>query len=189
MELILIRHTTIQNPDNLCYGQTEMELGDDFQASSLKLLDSCKDFMPDAIFSSPSLRCTRLAASFMQPYHIDSRLAELDFGVWEGRSWDSLEPEGLQYWMDNYVSRPVPGGESYLDLSSRVLGLIAFIKEKSLEKVILITHSGPVRAILACFLEISLYNSFELPVPYGAVFRLSLHEGLCNSVKFPGPSI
>lgn len=166
-----------------------MALTDDFPAQSSAILEICNGFKAEAIFSSPSLRCTRLAALFMQPFTIDDRLAELDFGNWDGHPWESLEPEGLQYWMDNFVSRPVPGGESYLDLYERVLELVAFIRDCNLERVVLITHGGPVRALLAHFLDIGLYNSFELPVPYGAVFSLSLHEGTCHSARNLRPAI
>jgi broad specificity phosphatase PhoE len=53
------------------------------------------------------------------PVHLDSRLRECDYGVWNGMPVSRLEGERVLR-----VSRPFPGGESYLQVVGRVAGFL-----------------------------------------------------------------
>src|SRR5690349_4324121 len=102
MEVCLIRHTTPVFEPGLIYGRKELVLHEDFptelEAVRLQLEE---DF--DLIYSSPALRCTELARALSPAFVPDNRLQELDFGEWEGRTWDTIDQQALQAWMDDYV--------------------------------------------------------------------------------------
>lgn len=178
MELILIRHSEILNPERLCYGQTEMPLTSRFAADATLILSKCNAFNSHKIYCSPALRCTHLADKFERSFNIDPRLYEMAFGEWEGIAWDNVAQEPLLEWMDNFVVNKVPSGESYLDLQSRVLEFIAELNQVSGGKFLLISHAGPIRALISTILNTSLYDSFNLKVSYGDVFKLEIITGL-----------
>ena len=52
----------------------------------------------------------------------DARLAELDHGSWEGRTFTAIKREEPEAWAERYRDRfrnPLPGGESYVDALAR----------------------------------------------------------------------
>ena len=52
----------------------------------------------------------------------DARLAELDHGTWEGRTFTAIKREEPEAWAERYRDRfrnPLPGGESYVDALAR----------------------------------------------------------------------
>jgi broad specificity phosphatase PhoE len=53
------------------------------------------------------------------PVHLDARLRECDYGVWNGMPVAHLERERVVR-----ISRPFPGGESYLQVVGRVAGFL-----------------------------------------------------------------
>lgn len=178
MELILIRHCEILNPGKLCYGQQEMPLGPAFETNAEFILRKCQTYNSYKIFASPALRCTLLADKFNRPFGIEPRLLEMAFGEWEGIAWNKIAQLPLMAWMDNFVVNKVPSGESYLELQSRTLEFIAELSQFSGGKYLLISHAGPIRALISTILNISLYESFNLKVSYGDVFKLEIIEGL-----------
>ena len=81
MEIILIRHTSVDVPRGVCYGQTDVPLRDRFKEEATITAQQLQDDVFDAVFTSPLSRCTRLAEHCGYPDAIrDARLKELDFG-------------------------------------------------------------------------------------------------------------
>lgn len=185
MELILVRHTAILNPEKLCYGRLEIPLDNDFLAAAGSIQEKLNEVKFDAVYSSPSVRCMKLAAFFKQPVIQEKRLMELDFGSWEGLPWDRIDQSSLNTWMNDFVNVRVPGGESYLDLQSRAMELVGDLKQLAGNRYLLVSHGGPVRAILSTIMQISLKDSFQLEVPYGAIFKLKINPGSADMVEFP----
>jgi alpha-ribazole phosphatase len=131
---------------------------------------------PDIIYSSPSTRCTLLAQKINPVFIIDSRLMELNFGDWEGETWDTVNESDLQMWMDDFVNAAVPGGESMLQMSARVLSFWSELIQLSHQKVAVVTHGGVIRLILAHLRNIELVNAFDIKVAYGEVVTINIPE-------------
>lgn len=97
---------------------------------------------------SPALRCRQTAQGLwpgaMPPQ--DTRLWEQDFGAWEDRPYADLPDLGALTLTDLAAHRP-PGGESFADLSARVLP--ALTEAATLGgRVVIVAHAGVVRAAL-----------------------------------------
>ena len=60
MEIYLIRHTTPNVINGLIYGRTDVTLADTFEQEKELIIKQLPQKL-DAVFSSPSSRCTRLA--------------------------------------------------------------------------------------------------------------------------------
>ncbi len=119
--IYLIRHTTPAVAKGLCYGQTDLDITESFEAESTII----RQHLPDSIglvYSSPLRRCVILANRLFPglPLRTNDALMEIHCGEWEMRAWDDLPPEEVDPWMKDFVHVRIPGGESYIDLHQRV---------------------------------------------------------------------
>ncbi|MCK0207461.1 histidine phosphatase family protein [Starkeya koreensis] len=101
----------------------------------------------------------------------DPRLREISFGRWEGSTWPELrrrDPANLAARDADPWNYTPPGGENYVDLSTRVLAAIAELTGDS----VVVTHGGVVRAMLHAFAGMPAAEAVELPVRQGAVYLI-----------------
>ncbi len=108
-----------------------------------------------AAFASPSRRTLETAAVLGLRPKPEPKFREQNFGDWTGRRHDDLAREpGAEYrdfWRAPANSRP-PGGESFADQILRVREGLATLPPGD---VVLVVHSGTVRAALAIALEMA----------------------------------
>lgn len=175
MEIHLIRHTAVENPENLCYGFSDIPLRKGF-AEDFKAADPGNTF--DLVFSSPSQRCTHLAEYFKLNYKTDERLREMNFGSWEMKKWTDIPEEEINPWYNDFVTIKTPAGENLLDMQARVMDFWNGIKGlEKINKVLIITHAGVIRLIVQSVLEFPLENIFKLQIDYGKKVIIHLNEG------------
>ena len=173
MEVYLIRHTTPDVPPGLIYGHLDVDLTDSF----LQELAIVKQKLPptfDAVYSSPSLRCTQLARQLTPEFIVDDRLRELNFGNWEGKTWDTIDQNEAKDWMDDFVNAPTPGGESMVQMNARVTHFWQELLKITHQNVAVVTHGGVIRLLLAADRKLPLASAFEIKVDYGDVVILTL---------------
>ncbi|MGG7665362.1 alpha-ribazole phosphatase [Dyadobacter sp. BHUBP1] len=175
MEVYLIRHTKPVFEPGLIYGRKELLLHADFE-SELAAVRSQLDTDFEVTYSSPAFRCTELAGAISPVYVVDNRLQELDFGEWEGKTWDAVDQQALQAWMDDYVNVCTPGGESMMQMYARVSEFWAELGPFQYKKVAIVTHAGVIRLILSIVNEIALTDIFDIKVAYGEVIRVRISQ-------------
>lgn len=165
MEIHLIRHTSVKIEAGICYGQSNLELDDDY-LNDFQKISIDKDY--DAIYSSPLKRCTQLANYFQFDYQTDDRLMEMNFGDWEQKNWDDIPKEEIQIWYDNYIETKAKNGESLLDLNERVNDFLQEIQSKHQnQKILIISHAGVIRCFQHLILNQSWEEIFETPIQFG----------------------
>jgi alpha-ribazole phosphatase len=107
------------------------------------------------------------------PLQIIPEFREIHFGVWEGLSFTEIAaryPADLQARFRDLTNFRIPGGESLLDLSSRVLPRLGEIINQHLEQaLIIVAHAGVNRVILSEALGLSLDHLFRLDQNYGCL--------------------
>lgn len=177
MEIYLIRHTTPAIAKGICYGQSDIPVMDTYPEECERVRDSLPPTV-EVIYTSTLSRCHILARDLAAPLAIpvipDARLMELNFGVWELKNWDDIDPGILLPWMDNYEHQPCPGGESYGDLVARVEAFTTMLNENHHESVAVVTHAGVIRAFHVVACGKTLGESMEIPVIYGQIHRCDL---------------
>lgn len=58
MEVILIRHTSVDVPPGMCYGQTDVPLKPTFETEAAVTAENLKAYLPfDHVYTSPLTRC------------------------------------------------------------------------------------------------------------------------------------
>ena len=168
MEVYLIRYTTPAVAKGMIYGRTDVALADTFEEEK-KILFSKLPKELDAVYTSPSTRCTKLASCFLKEYNIDERLYEFNFGRWEGKTWDTVDPQELELWMQDFVNVCSPEGESMLQMQERVMSFWKGLTQQPYQKAAVVTHGGVIRLILASVRSIPLASAFDTPVNYGNI--------------------
>jgi alpha-ribazole phosphatase len=175
MDIYLIRHTQTANNMGLCYGQTDVTLADSYTDEMASLHNKLPEFEDNcSVLSSPLIRCLQLAETFSDNVITDARLLELNFGSWEGLQFDSIEADLLQHWTDNIVTAKPPNGENFEELYLRVTSFWKDLLAIDAKQVLVVTHAGVIRALLAHALNLPLANSFQLRIDSGSVHKLRI---------------
>ena len=174
MELFVIRHTEVDNPENLCYGNIEMPLAKNYEKVTKKFFDNLPKNI-ERIFSSPSKRCTDLLECMNLEFSKRKELKELDFGDWEGRKWSEINKAELNTWMNDFIYKSPKNGEKMIDLYNRVIDFTKNIFTMNLSKVLFVTHAGVIRALLSKGLEISLEDTFNIKINHDEIFSFRVN--------------
>lgn len=138
----------------------------------------------DLIVSSPLRRCSdfaeMLAEQYQVPIKIDINFQEINFGDWEGQLVDdvySAEPKIVENFWQNPIDFPAPNAETMHDFKTRIeqalQQLMANYKGKHL---LLVTHGGVTRLILAYYLQMPLRPLSRLAVPEAALSRIEIYH-------------
>ncbi|MBJ6367103.1 alpha-ribazole phosphatase [Snuella sedimenti] len=183
MEIYLVRHTTPCIEKGICYGQSDLDLDNDYYKEFENITQQIPQNKLYNVISSPLKRCSLLAYHLSSFPEFDNRLKELHFGDWELKAWHNIAEEELNPWMQDFVNVSPPNGESYLELASRVSAFFEDLKQiQTAKDIIIVTHAGVIRAYLSKFLGIELEQSFKIKMDYGAVFQLKKENGTLNLV-------
>ncbi len=179
MKLLLIRHTSVNIPKGICYGNLDVDVSATFAEEVLKVLERLDMYSFEIVYSSPLQRCHKLAEKIAGnecPIKYDIRLKEMDFGAWESVHWDEIYKSLKgQQWFGDYWNIACPGGESYKDLYNRTTAFLEDLCRISTDEVIpVVTHGGPIRAILSKVLNTSPYTMFERKIDYGEMVELKI---------------
>ena len=179
MQLTIVRHTSVNVPENTCYGITDVPLAKIFPEEMEKIRLRLKDETFDAAFSSPLSRCTILASAIItdQAIQADLRLVEMNFGTMEMTDWDTIfeSPEGKN-WFDDYVTTPCPEGESFNNLIQRAQSFLEDLQQTPFGKVIVFTHAGIIRALLVLLQHKTPEEAFSTSIEYGEIINFNIEE-------------
>ena len=145
MKLYLLRHTPpLPEVAGQCYGRLDVPV-DEGEVVACATRWRAQLAPGIAVWSSPATRCRQLATCFDPQHRVDIRLREMDFGAWEGLSWETIPRPELDAWAADVVGFTPPGGESARAVQQRALDFVHTLISDSL----LVTHAGVIRALLA----------------------------------------
>lgn len=95
-------------------------------------------------------------------------------GAWEGRRWDEFRgPESEAWALDPWRQRP-PGGESGQEFWARVARLRAEFLALKLDRAVIVTHAGVIRAWRGLAEGRPLDAVMREPVPFGSIWSADL---------------
>jgi alpha-ribazole phosphatase/probable phosphoglycerate mutase len=134
------------------------------------------------IVSSPLSRCKafaeQLAARHGLPIASDARLMEIGFGAWEGRTAAQLhaeDPDQIRRFYHDPVNARPPGAEPLETFRARVVAAFEEIAQRHAgEHLLLVTHAGVMRVVVAHVLNAPLEAIYRIDVDYAALTRVRL---------------
>lgn len=174
MNVYFIRHTAVDVPPGVCYGQTDVPLKESFIIEAEVVFEQIKHIKFDAVFSSPLSRCFKLAhyCGFTDAI-IDDRLQELNFGAWEMQAWDKIEDPHLAAWYKDYLTVSTTGGESFSDLYQRFYAFFETLP-KHAQQIAVFTHGGIINCARVYAKTTTLETMFNETPCYGSITKLRL---------------
>lgn len=168
MLLHLIRHPQPRVAPGICYGRLDLE-AENVEAVAARLLSELPPGLP--VWSSPLRRCRVLAQALQAQPTLDARLAEMNFGDWEGRPWAAIPRAQLEAWAADVAGYAPPGGESPRALQARALDFVAGL---TVPEAVVVTHAGVIRVLVAHAQGVPPERWSELVFAYGSCTQLSL---------------
>jgi alpha-ribazole phosphatase len=190
--LILVRHGEAEGsrPGVLC-GRSDPGLSETGRRQAA-LLQGTMRRLPDARFvSSPLARARETAEIAARGARVvvatDPDLQEMDFGRWEGLTYDEVAaryPELVTGWSEFRPDFGFPGGETLADFASRIERVARTLADPEADTVVAFTHGGVVRALICHFLGLPLrdYLLFDVSPGSMATLRLWGERGVLGSL-------
>ena len=113
MKVHFVRHTSVDVPRGMCYGQTDVPLRPSFAEEAAAVLARVKELQYTKVYTSPLSRCVRLATYCGHAdAERDARLLEMNFGAWEGARLYEMDTPEVRWWFEDQLRRPALKGES-----------------------------------------------------------------------------
>jgi alpha-ribazole phosphatase len=175
--VLFIRHAETEMAGRYC-GHSDPDLNAEGHAQLTRLAARLSEEMLDTVYSSDLRRAVSTAQAIAGdrniPWVLRPALREINFGSWEGLSWeeaDQLDPEYAQKWMKSYPNLPTPSGESFEDFERRVLTEVNHLMNRSPGPIAVVTHGGVLRVVLRHLCGYSDSRAWQETQQYCCVVR------------------
>lgn len=153
--LWLVRHAQPRIATGICYGALDVAADLAATCVAARALADCLPLK--AVVSSSSLQRCELLANVLYglrpdlSYKTDARLAEMDFGAFEGQRWKNIPEQAYDAWMADFWQHRFGGVESVAEFMARVARawqdmLAAQVAPDVPVAQVWITHAGVIRA-------------------------------------------
>jgi len=179
--LYLVRHGDVGGGGRYI-GSSDPPLSDLGRRQVRSLAGFFKNIPVDAVYCSPMRRCRESLGELavQAPVHICPDLREIDFGLWEGKSFADIVAEderGVAAWAAAGADFVFPRGEALRSFHKRVGAVEAMVREAAGHSLVLVSHGGVVRHLLCLLLGLPWDKYLLFEVAAGACSTLTLHTG------------
>jgi alpha-ribazole phosphatase len=161
LNLWLVRHAKPLIASGVCYGALDVVADPQASEHSARLLaEALPRDLPVRV--SPARRCQQLAEALERlrsdlTFATDARLAEMDFGQWEGVAWDQIPLSAMDAWTSDFGDHRFGGKESANAVIARVAEVwdavlhranadLPVQAKRAAPREVWITHAGVIRA-------------------------------------------
>ncbi|SMB97359.1 phosphoglycerate mutase [Thermanaeromonas toyohensis ToBE] len=184
--IYLIRHgETAWNEAGRYQGHRDVELSPRGLKQAVLLRERLQKENIKAVYASDLRRARETAIIIAQAHGLTvnelSSLRELNFGLWEGLTYQEIAsqyPEEWKEWLADPSNIRVPGGESYLELQERVYrAFLKIVARHPGEKLAIVAHGGTLRVIICQALGLGLEGLWRFRIDNGSITILDCYEG------------
>ena len=164
VRLLLARHgQTEWHRENRYVSRTDIGIDETGHEQARALAGRAKKESPSLVLSSPLKRALLTAGPAAEACGLkpekDERLRELDFGAWEGRTFDEIrssDPERAESFLRS-AQHGFPGGEPLEDGAGRILAVFEDLRRsRAGETVLVVAHNTLLRLGLCAVLGVPL---------------------------------
>jgi alpha-ribazole phosphatase len=158
LDVVVVRHgLTSWNQQRRYQGHCDIPLLlPDAEPDLERLREHLADTDFDAVYCSDLTRCRQTLEAVRKGHpdtpRYDARLRELNFGDYEGQTWDALKDDpDYRAWVDSQGRLATPGGESADDLWARLSAwldeVLAEARQRQQRRVLAVSHGGTIREL------------------------------------------
>jgi 2,3-bisphosphoglycerate-dependent phosphoglycerate mutase len=189
--IVMVRHgETDWNRDRRFQGHADIPLNKAGLDQVRELGERLAGESFSIVYTSPLRRASETASLLAARLGVEVRpsaaLKEVDVGAWSGLTVHEVEdrfPEGFARWVE-WRCAGWSDGETYEQLGRRVVSGLREIAEKHEgERVLAVTHGGPIRSAAAAALRMPLHEVRDRlgPVGNGTVVRIDVRDGILEA--------
>jgi broad specificity phosphatase PhoE len=176
--LLFIRHAETDLAGRFC-GHSDPPVNKHGLRQIEDLIEKLRTESIDAIYASDLSRSLTTADAIGKAFALSPikvpELREIDFGQWEGLSWQEIEGRDRIYacrWSEAYPHLPAPDGELFDAFRSRVLGVVKhLLAVRSQRCAAVVTHAGVMRVVLQSLCGLDEQEAWERTEAYCGFFR------------------
>ena len=169
-------------------GTRDVSLSDEGKKQVCKLSELLSHYQIDICYSSPLKRCIQTHVVLGGDYQmiINEQLREVDFGRWEGKTFQQIYVEDRELvddWIANDLEFTFPDGESIEHFISRLRLFHKKLISDPHQNILIISHGGVIRFLICLLLDIPLkfYHKLDIKESGLAVIHgLSDDYWLCS---------
>jgi probable phosphoglycerate mutase len=194
--IVLVRHgETDWNRERRFQGHADIPLNDAGRAQVRELANQLMTETFAIAYTSPLRRASESAEILAEHLALEVRpsdaLKEVDVGGWSGLTVHEIEdrfPEGFARWVE-WRGAGWSDGETYEQLGRRVVaGLREIAETHGGERVLAVTHGGPIRTAAAAALGVRWHEVRDRlgSVGNAAVVRIDVRDGILEALGLPG---
>jgi broad specificity phosphatase PhoE len=181
--LLFIRHAETDMAGRFC-GHSDPPVNECGHRQIKELLKVLDGESIDAFYASDLSRAWTTAKAIAEVFGRSlvavPGLREIDFGDWEGLSWQEIESRDAVYarkWSSAFPELSAPGGEPFEAFQSRVLAEVnRLIATSGRGCAAIITHAGVMRVVLRTFCGLDEKEAWERTKSYCDLFRYTQEE-------------
>lgn len=168
--IILVRHGESEyNAKRIVQGHIDTDLTPAGIVQARLTAEYLKQFSIQKIISSDLRRAYRTAVIIGDvldlPVEKDSRIREMSFGQWEGRSYEQIfktDYETFQRWLQNPVACSLPSQEDMKKFEERIRSFYQDLLKLEEKNILVVGHGGSVQGILCVACGIGMENLWSL---------------------------
>ncbi len=197
--IYLMRHAHIDTK-NCMIGKNNLPLSILGISQANYWREQLKDIIFEKVYVSPLSRAMQSAEIILESKNIQAvkidEFSEISLGNWEGKSKAEIKQHDSLLWKqrgEDFFNFPPPHGESFSDLSKRVLPKFntlceelktqnksteAFEKFEEVRNIFIVAHQAVNRIILADILGLDKSKLREIPQEYACINILELDENI-----------
>jgi alpha-ribazole phosphatase len=196
MDVFLVRHgITDWNKEKRYLGHTDRRVVKSELTHLEKLQKELMEISFDHVFTSDLRRCQETLAYLNIPAQVsvDARLREINFGDWEGKTYNELKDEQTyRDWIDNWEDYSIPNGESANTFKARINSFFQDLIQHTIEttpngrmQFLIMTHGGVIRYFVSRFVSSTSFWDFSVSHGHGIQLTFVRRKGewLCNSLS------
>ena len=191
MRLILIRHgETEGNPFARLQGRIDLPLSETGRAQARAAAEALKTEELGRLVASDMKRASETARIIAGcqarpvPVVLDSRLREVDLGVWQGMTLQEVQrkfPQELQRWLSDPKTSP-PEGEKAADSAKRVSQLAAELLAMEEETIAVVGHLLVFQVLISVLMGVSPGARYPFHMYTGSLSELRIEDGRASLV-------
>lgn len=182
MIVYLLRHTSLKIKPNVLYGQSDIDVSENFLKEVVEIkkkIDGLNINLTNLdVYSSPLIRCVKLASEIFKPFKKDQRLKELNFGDWEMNDISELPKEEVEKWKNSLMEFQIPNGESNLIFFNRLKSFCDYVLNFE-RNVFVVAHAGSINCIISYLTNIPFKDLIDenwKKIKYGSLTILERKE-------------
>jgi broad specificity phosphatase PhoE len=147
----LIRHASCSGLGQMLWGRTPgVCLSETGKLQALRLVDRFRGIKLQAIYSSPLERALETAEPIARSMNLEvnknAAFNEIDYGEWTGKSFEALSSdECWRRFNGRRSATRIPGGESFLEVQSRVVKELYSLSSQA-ANIVIVSHADVIKA-------------------------------------------